>query len=78
MQEETMVLPMLEQVEVDILISNRLRLWRRLREDRPNRVSPSFQLYITPELVRVFEAAPSHSASFNDQLFSPDISFSDS
>lgn len=72
MQEETMVLPMLEQVEVDTahLTDSILELIEGTAGSTA--VSPSFQLYLTPELVRVFEAAPRIAASFNDQFVSPE------
>ncbi len=72
MQEETMVVPMLEQVEIDIahLSDSVLELIEGTSGNTA--VSPSFQLYLTPELVRVFEAAPRIAASFNDQFVSPE------
>ena len=71
-QEETMVLPMLEQVEIDVahLTDSVLELIEG--SGSSNTISPSFQLYLTPELVKVFEAAPRISASFNDQFVSPE------
>ena len=72
MQEESMVLPMLEQVEIDVahLTDSILELIEG--SSGATAVSPSFQLYLTPELVRVFEAAPRIAASFNDQFVSPE------
>jgi len=72
MQEETMVVPMLEQIETDIthLSDSVLELIEGASGNTA--VSPSFQLYLTPELVRVFEAAPRIAASFNDQFVSPE------
>jgi ATP-dependent Clp protease ATP-binding subunit ClpB len=72
MQEETMVVPMLEQIEVDIahLTDSVLELIEGGNSNTA--VSPSFQLYLTPELVRVFEAVPRIAASFNDQFVSPE------
>jgi len=71
-QEETMVLPMLEQVDIDVanLTDSVLELIEG--NSGSTAVSPSFQLYLTPELVRVFEAAPRIAASFNDQFVSPE------
>ncbi len=71
-QEETMVLPMLEQVDIDVahLTDSVLELIEGTAGSTA--VSPSFQLYLTPELVRVFEAAPRIAASFNDQFVSPE------
>ena len=72
MQEETMVVPMLEQGEIDVahLSDSVLELIEGASGNTA--VSPSFQLYLTPELVRVFEAAPRIAASFNDQFVSPE------
>lgn len=71
-QEETMVVPMLEQVDIDVthLTDSILELIEGTAGSTA--VSPSFQLYLTPELVRVFEAAPRIAASFNDQFVSPE------
>ncbi|HEY4516617.1 MAG TPA: AAA family ATPase [Candidatus Paceibacterota bacterium] len=71
-QDETMVVPMLEQVEIDIphLTDSVLELIEG--SSGSTAVSPSFQLYLTPELVRVFEAVPRIAASFNDQFVSPE------
>ncbi len=71
-QDETMVVPMLEQVEIDVahLTDSILELIEGGSSNTA--VSPSFQLYLTPELVRVFEAAPRIAASFNDQFVSPE------
>ena len=71
-QDETMVIPMLEQVEIDVphLTDSVLELIEG--SGGSTAVSPSFQLYLTPELVRVFEAAPRIAASFNDQFVSPE------
>jgi ATP-dependent Clp protease ATP-binding subunit ClpB len=72
MQEETMVLPMLEQIEVDTIHLTDSVLETIEGASSNTAVSPSFQLYLTPELVRVFEAAPRIAASFNDQFVSPE------
>ena len=71
LQEETMVLPMLDQLEIDTahLSDSVMEL---IEGSGSSTVSPSFQLYLTPELVRVFEAAPRIAASFNDQFVSPE------
>lgn len=71
LQEETMVLPMLDQLEIDAahLSDSVMEL---IEGGGGTTVSPSFQLYLTPELVRVFESAPRIAASFNDQFVSPE------
>ncbi len=72
MQEETMVAPILEQIEIDVphFVDSVLELIEGRGGNTA--VSPSFQLYLTPELVRVFEAAPRIAASFNEQFVSPE------
>ena len=72
MQEESMVLPMLEQIEIDVAHLTDSVLEMIEGGSGATAVSPSFQLYLTPELVRVFEAAPRIAASFNDQFVSPE------
>lgn len=71
LQEETMVLPMLDQLEIDTThLSD--SIMELIEGSGGTTVSPSFQLYLTPELVRVFESAPRIAASFNDQFVSPE------
>ena len=70
-QEESMVLPMLEQLDVDIAHLTDSVL-EQIEGGGGTTISPSFQLYLTPELVKVFEAAPRIAASFNDQFVSPE------
>jgi ATP-dependent Clp protease ATP-binding subunit ClpB len=72
MQEESMVLPMLEQVDIDVAHLSDSVLEMIEGSSGNTAVSPSFQLYLTPELVRVFEASPRIAASFNDQFVSPE------
>ena len=72
MQEESMVVPMLEQIDIDVTHLSDSILEMIEGSSGNTAVSPSFQLYLTPELVRVFEAAPRISASFNDQFVSPE------
>lgn len=72
MQEETMVIPMLEQLDIDVAHLSDSILEMIEGGGGNTAVSPSFQLYLTPELVRVFEASPRIAASFNDQFVSPE------
>src|SRR3989344_548254 len=71
-QEETTVVPMLEQLDIDITHLSDSVLEMIEGGSGNTAVSPSFQLYLTPELVRVFEASPRIAASFNDQFVSPE------
>lgn len=70
-QDETMVLPILDQLEVDVTHFSD-SVMELIEGSGGTTVSPSFQLYLTPELVRVFESAPRIAASFNDQFVSPE------
>src|SRR3954471_8155534 len=72
MQEESMVVPMLEQIDIDVAHLSDYVLELIEGSSGNTAVSPSFQLYLTPELVRVFEGAPPIAASFNDQFVSPE------
>jgi len=72
MQEESMVVPMLDQVDIDVAHFSDSVLELIEGSTGNTAVSPSFQLYLTPDLVRVFEAAPRIAASFNDQFVSPE------
>lgn len=71
-QEETMVLPMLDQLDIDVphLTDSTFELIEGSGGNTA--VSPSFQLFLTPELVRIFENVPRIAASFNDQFVSPE------
>jgi len=71
-QDGSMVLPMLEQINVDLAGLTDAALEIVEGPGGFTTVSPSFQLFLTPELVRVFEAAPRIAASFNDQFVSPE------
>ncbi len=71
-QEESMVLPMLEQVDIDVVHLTDSVLELIEGSGGSNTIAPAFQLYLTPELVKVFEAAPRIAASFNDQFVSPE------
>jgi ATP-dependent Clp protease ATP-binding subunit ClpB len=69
-QDESMVLSILEQMEIDTIHFTDSVLDRIEGSPSSNVVSPSFQLYITPELAKVFESAPQIAQSFNDQFVS--------
>src|ERR1700733_4845084 len=56
-QEETMVLPILEQLDIDVAHLSDSVFEMIEGSSGATAVSPSFQLYLTPELVRVFESA---------------------
>ncbi len=69
-QEESMVVSILEQLQIDTVHLTDTAL--DLLDTGPGGMvaSPSFQLYLTPELAQVFESAPRIASSFNDQFVS--------
>lgn len=69
-QEESMVISILDQLQVDTVLMTDTVLDLLDTGQGGNITSPSFQLYLTPELAQVFEAAPRIMASFNDQFVS--------
>lgn len=71
-QEESIVLPMLEQIQVDVNHFTDSVFELIEGGSGSTAVSPSFQLYLTPDLVRIFESAPRIAASFNDQFVAPE------
>jgi ATP-dependent Clp protease ATP-binding subunit ClpB len=74
-QDESMVLSILEQLQVDTVHMTDAAL--ELLDNGPGGMvaSPSFQLYLTPELAQIFEAANRVAASFNDQFVSTEHLF---
>jgi len=74
-QDESIVLSILEQMEVDTIHFADSVL--DMIEGTPGShvASTPFQLYITPELARVFEAAPQVAQSYSDQFVSTEHLF---
>lgn len=70
MQEESMVISILEQLDIDTTHLTDSVMEMIEGSSGGSVASPSFQLYLTPELVRVFDSAPRIAASFNDQFVS--------
>jgi ATP-dependent Clp protease ATP-binding subunit ClpB len=69
-QDESLVISILEQMEVDSILMTDTVLEMLDTGTTGTVVSPSFQLYLTPDLAHVFEAAPRIAAQFNDQFVS--------
>ncbi len=70
-QEESMVLSILEKMEVDtILLTDVLLESIEGTEDGSVLSSPSYQLYLTPELATVLEDANKIAEGFNDKFVS--------
>jgi len=69
-QEDSMVLPMLDQLSIDTMHLTDSVL--EMLDTGPGGMvaSPSFQLYVTQELAQIFEIASRIATSFNDQFVS--------
>ena len=71
LQEESMVLSILERMEVDtILLTDALLEAIEGDDDGGAVLSPSYQLYLTPELAHVLENAAKVAESFSDTFVS--------
>jgi ATP-dependent Clp protease ATP-binding subunit ClpB len=69
-QEESMVISILEQLRIDTMHLTDVVVEHLEGGSGSPVASPAFQLYLSPELVQVFEAAPRIAASFQDQFVS--------
>ena len=70
LQEESMILSILERLEVDtVLLTDSLI---EMLETPPSgaTISPSYQLYLTPDLAQALEASVKISATFNESFVS--------
>ncbi|MDP3955937.1 MAG: AAA family ATPase [bacterium] len=75
LQEESIVQSILDKLEVDtILLTDFLIDSIESPEGGPV-VSPSYQIYITPELVRVFDVSAKFSSTLNDEFISTEHLF---
>ena len=74
-QDESIVLSILDQMDVDTIHFSDSVLDMIEGSPGSHVASTPFQLYITPELARVFEAAPQVAQSYNDQFVSTEHLF---
>ena len=75
LQEESMVTSILDKLEVDTMLLTDLIL-EHLESPEAGRVlSPSYQIYITPELASVFESASKVSQELKDEFISTEHLF---
>ncbi|MES3031161.1 MAG: AAA family ATPase [Patescibacteria group bacterium] len=75
LQEESMVTSILDKMEIDTMLLTDLIL-EHLESPEAGRVlSPSYQIYITPELASVFESAAKVSAELKDEFISTEHLF---
>ena len=74
-QDESMVLSILEQLEIDTIHFTDSVIDVLEGEPGGAVASPSFQLYLTPELAQIFERAPHIAQEFSDQFVSTEHLF---
>ncbi len=75
LQEEGMVTSILEKLEVDTMFLTDLILEQIEAPEAGKTLSPSYQIYITPELAAVFENAGKFSAGLKDEFISTEHLF---
>ena len=70
LQEESMVFSVLEKLDVDTLMLTDTLLELIEGPENASVLSPSYQIYLTPELAQVLEASSKVATSFGDQYVS--------
>ena len=75
LQEESMVFSILENLEVDTVLLTDSLLEAIESRDASSVLSPSYQLYLTPELAQVLESSSKIAKSFNDPFVSTEHLF---
>src|SRR3989344_9205634 len=75
LQEESMVFSILEKMEVDTVLLTDSLLEAIESRDAGGVLSPSYQLYLTPELAQVLESGAKVAQSFNDPFVSTEHLF---
>jgi ATP-dependent Clp protease ATP-binding subunit ClpB len=70
LQEESMVLSILERMDVDTILLTDALLEAIEGNEESSVLSPSYQLYLTPELAAVLENGTKVAESFNDSFVS--------
>lgn len=75
LQEESMVLSILERMEVDTILLTDSLLEAIEAPESGSVLSPSYQLYLTPELAQVLEEANKVAESFSDSFVSTEHLF---
>jgi len=74
-QEESTVMSILDKLEVDTVLLTDLLLEALEAPEQTQTLTPSYQLYLTPELAQVLEGATRVAASLNDQFISTEHLF---
>ena len=75
LQEESMVFSVLEKLEVDTLLLTDTILEMIEGPESATVLSPSYQLYLTPELAQILEQSAKVASSFGDQFVSTEHLF---
>ncbi len=75
LQEESMVFSILEKLEIDTILLTDSLLDALEAPEGSTVLSPSYQLYLTPELAQVLENAAKVAASMSDQFISTEHLF---
>lgn len=75
LQEESMVFSVLEKLEVDTMLLTDTLLEMIEGAENTSVLSPSYQLYLTPELAQVLENSSKVATSFGDQFVSTEHLF---
>ena len=75
LQEESMVFSVLEKLELDTLLLTDTILEMIEGPESATVLSPSYQLYLTPELAQILEQSAKVASSFGDQFVSTEHLF---
>ena len=75
LQEESMVFSILDRLEIDTMLLTDALLESLEAPEGSSVLSPSYQLYITPELAQVLEVSGKIAASLNDTFISTEHLF---
>ncbi|MEK7610669.1 MAG: AAA family ATPase [Patescibacteria group bacterium] len=70
LQEEGVLFSILEKIEVDAVVLTDYVLEGMENNDGGNVLSPSYQIYLTPELVRILDSAGKIAAGLRDEFVS--------
>jgi ATP-dependent Clp protease ATP-binding subunit ClpB len=75
LQEESIVASILDKLEVDVLFLNDQLMGALDRPDSSSVISPSYQIYLTPELGKVLENSGNVARGLNDEFISTEHLF---
>src|SRR3989338_8407172 len=70
LQDESMVASILDRLEVDTILLSYSILEAIESPEGTTTISPSYQIYITPELAQTIEASAKIASSLNDEFVS--------